>query len=353
MKPIPFPPPPENDPVGQAAAEWVLRLDRGLTAAEQDAYSQWLAADPRHGEAIAEHRWGWDELDRLAGIQDSVHALPDPDLLRPAPSERVVRYWPQLLATAAAVILAAVVWWPRPAPVVLPPVPAVAPSYALAAPIEERTLADGSVVTLNRGAQIDLAFTAGERRVKLLRGEASFAVAKNPARPFIVSAGGVDVRAVGTVFNVRLGNHDVEVVVAEGKVGVRGPVAAAASAAAGENLPPPAEVLLTASQQVVVPIESAAPVTAVATLDEAEIARRLAWQPRLLDFTDTAMADIVAEFNRRNVVQLRLADARLEAMRLSATIRSDNVEGFVRLMESDFGLRAEWRGEAEIALHRK
>jgi ferric-dicitrate binding protein FerR (iron transport regulator) len=41
----------------------VLRLDRGLTAVEQDAYSQWRAADLRHGEAIARHRWGWDELD--------------------------------------------------------------------------------------------------------------------------------------------------------------------------------------------------------------------------------------------------------------------------------------------------
>lgn len=350
MKPIPSPPP-ENDPVGQAAAEWVLRLERGLTAAEQDAYSQWLAADPRHGEAVAEHRWGWDELDRLAGIQDSVHALPDPDLLRPAPRARVVSYWPQLLAAAAAVIVAAVVWWPRPAPLVPPPVSAVAPSYALAAPIEERTLGDGSVVTLNRGAQIDIAYTAGERRVKLLRGEASFAVAKNPARPFIVAAGGVDVRAVGTVFNVRLGNNDVEVVVAEGKVGVRAPATDGASTAHAPASA--AEVLLTANQQVVVPIESVAPVSAVATLEAAEIERRLAWQPRLLDFTDAPMVDIVAEFNRRNVVRLRLADPRLEAMRLSATIRSDNVEGFVRLMESDFGLRAEWRGETEIALHRK
>jgi hypothetical protein len=30
------------------------------------------------------------------------------------------------------------------------------------------------------------------------------------------------------------------------------------------------------------------------------------------------------------------------------TFRSDNVEGFVRLMASNFGMRAERRGEAEI-----
>jgi ferric-dicitrate binding protein FerR (iron transport regulator) len=42
-------------------------------------------------------------------------------------------------------------------------------------------------------------------------------------------------------------------------------------------------------------------------------------------------------------------DALLADMRLSATFRSDNVEGFVRLMESNFDLRAEWRG-SEIVL---
>lgn len=75
--------PEETDPVAQAAAAWMLRHDRGLTAAEQDEFSQWLAADPRHPAAWAEHRWGWEELDRLAGMQSSVHAVPDPDLLSP------------------------------------------------------------------------------------------------------------------------------------------------------------------------------------------------------------------------------------------------------------------------------
>jgi hypothetical protein len=46
--------------IERTAAEWVLRRDRGLTAQEQDELSQWLAADPRHGEALALQRWGWD-----------------------------------------------------------------------------------------------------------------------------------------------------------------------------------------------------------------------------------------------------------------------------------------------------
>ncbi|MBA4136724.1 MAG: hypothetical protein C0518_05350 [Opitutus sp.] len=332
------------DPIAHAAAEWTLRLDRGLTAAEQDDYTQWLAADPRHRDAIAEQRWGWDELDRLAGMQDSVHAVPDPDLLAPPVRRRasVVLFWPQLLALAAAVALGAFVWWPRETTELV----AANPSYALAAPIEERALEDGSVVALNRGAVLETHFTPGERRVHLVRGEANFTVAKNSARPFVVHANGVNIRAVGTAFNVRLDPKSVEVLVTEGKVQVTPPAASAGSSA-------PEIPLLEAGHRTVVRFEPAAPLPQVVPVNESELERALAWQPRLLDFTDASMSAIVSEFNRRNPVRLVLADPALEQLRLSASFRSDNVEGFVRLMESDFGMRAEWRGETEIALRRK
>ncbi|MBI2513952.1 MAG: FecR domain-containing protein [Opitutae bacterium] len=343
-------PAPENSPdVARAAAEWVLRLDRGLTPAEQDAYTQWLAADSRHREALAEHRWGWDEFDRLAGIQDSVHARPDPDLLAPPPPVRGrrLRFLPHVVTLAAAAAVAVVFWWPPASGTREPSVPA--PSYALAAPIEERLLEDGSVVALNRGAVLETAFTAAERRVRLLRGEANFTVAKNPARPFIVNAGGVDVRAVGTVFNVRLGHAEVEVVVTEGKVGVQRPSDSAVASAEAQ----PAPTYLVANERAVVQLGGLAGPALVSKLGPTELDRRLAWQPRLLDFTDQPLEEIVAEFNRRNSVRLVLADPTLESLRLTASFRSDNVEGFVRLMESDFGMQAEWRGEMEIALRRK
>lgn len=354
----------DADPLAQAAASWVLRLDRGLTAEEQDAYSQWLAADSRHREAIALHRWGWDELDRLAGIQTTVHALPDPDLLRPRrPVSRLLRFWPQLSAgIAAALMLAPLGWWADSGSGSATEL-RTEPSYALAAPIQERVLDDGSTVILNRGAVIETAFTAGLRQVRLLRGEANFIVAKDAQRAFIVSAGEVDVRAVGTVFNVRLGNNDVEVLVSHGQVGVSsrsGLNEADARAAEASTAPPrdsvrAGEVLLGANQRVVLPLAPPRmPTTvAVATVEEGELERKLAWQPRMLDFTDAPMSSIVSEFNRRNAVRLVLADPTLDQIRLSATFRSDNVEGFLRLMESDFGLRATWRSEAEVVLSRR
>jgi transmembrane sensor len=58
----------------------------------------------------------------------------------------------------------------------------------------------------------------------------------------------------------------------------------------------------------------------------------------------------VAAFNRRNAVQLVVIDPELAAVRVSASLRSDNVDGFVRLLEAGFGARAERRGDAEILL---
>ena len=336
----------------QAATEWTLRHDRGLTATEQDEFSVWLAADARHRTAWAEARWGWDEFDRLAGLQSSVHAVPDPDLLLPGhlaparsrPLAPLVRFALPLLA-AAVVVLAFILWTKPPAGVADPVRPSAPASIAL---IEQRELDDGSTLTLNRGAVVTEHFTPGERRMRLERGEAHFTVAKDASRPFIVEAGGVAVRAVGTAFNVRLDPSRVEVLVTEGKVQVDDAVRGGSLLGAIVDGQPP---VLGAGKSVSVALApSAAP--QVVTVSEAEIAQQLAWQPRLLDFTDAALEDIVAAFNRHNPVHLTLGDDALRAMRLSATFRSDNVEGFVRLMESDFGLRAEWRDEQHIVLHR-
>lgn len=336
----------DSDPIAQAAAAWVLKHDRGLTAVEQDEFSQWLATSDTHRQAYAEARWGWEELDRIAGLQTSLHALPDPDLLAPQrwwtrPAVRRVA-WP-VLALAAACAVGLTVFTFKPAAPV--PMDGPVPSIAL---IEQRILADGSTVQLNRGSVLAENYTAAERRVRLERGEAHFTVVKDAARPFIVEAAGVAVRAVGTAFNVRLESTAVEVLVTEGRVEVN-------DVSRGQSLLGPerdgAAPLLTAGQSARVDL---APTTVprVATVSAAQIEEQLAWQPRLLDFTNAPMPEIVAAFNRGNPVRLSLGEAGLRDMRLSATFRSDNVEGFVRLMESDFGLRAEWHGGGEIVLRR-
>lgn len=353
--PVPSLPPEER--VAREAAAWVLRGDRGLTAPEQDEFSAWLARDPRHGAELARHRRHWQRLDALAAWMPEHSTQPNPDLLAP-PLRRLRRAALVLVPLAAAAGLALALWLPQPAST---PAPAGIPGSAmrLADSPNQRVLEDGSIIELNRNAAVRVAYSASERRVVLLRGEAHFAVESEKERPFVVQVQGVDVRAVGTAFNVRVGLGVVEVLVTEGKVAVarRPATTSLAPTGARERSAPPAgphEPLseIGARQRAVISLTLEAPPPQIATLTPGEIERVLAWQHRLLDFTAAPLSEIVAEFNRRNVVQLVIVDPELAVLRVSAAFRSDNIDGFVRLLEAGFGARAERRGEAEIVLRR-
>lgn len=335
----------ENPEIEREAANWTLRLDRGLTAEEQDAYSHWLAEDSRHQEAIALYRWGWDEFDRLAGLQTTQNAQVDPDLLAPgnrfARKSRVLKVLFTALPLAASIMIVAALFWSRDSP--------ESSSFAsksaieLIAPMKQKTLEDGSTIELNRGTVVNTEYTAKLRRVILVRGEANFNVAKDPNRPFVVNVAGVDVRAVGTQFNVRLSSDTVDVIVSEGIVSLSSPDLF------GEDNRTVEQPLLTVGHRAVMTLGDM-PKLSVTELSPSEIDHELRWQPRMFDFDDMPLSQVVWEFNNRNDVQLVLGDASLENIHLSQIFRSDNVEGFVRLMEKNFEMRAEWRGSSEIVL---
>lgn len=343
------------EPIAHAAAAWVLKCDRGLTAEEQDAFSEWLASDPRHGEQLARHRRHWDRLETLAQWRPEHSTRPNPDLLAP-PRGKMVRFLPAAAVMAAAAAVG-VFFISRPPMAV--PVGAVAMSGVTApapgaASATQQVLTDGTVVELNAGAVLTAHFTDSERRVRLAKGEAHFTVMKNAARPFVVMAQGMEVLAVGTAFNVRLDAAVVEVLVTEGRVSVSEDSAPVTSAQAVEPAVARAPLVpsLEAGQRAVVSLAVRSEAPKIATLTPGEIERVLAWQHRMLEFTAAPLAEIVAEFNRRNVVQLVVVDPALAAVPISASFRSDNIEGFVRLVEMGFGARAERRGESEIRLHR-
>lgn len=325
-----------NAAIDDAAAAWVARCDRGLTPAQQDEFLQWLAADPRHGDRLARHQRGWNQLARLALWRPEHAAEPNPDVLAPPPpaarwrAARLLR-WAVPLTLAAAAAVAFGLFFPRRT---APPseVAATEPGY------RQQVLDDGTLVELNHGAQFTVAYSPHERRVRLVRGEALFTVAHNPVRPFIVAAGGVTVRAVGTAFNVRLGADDVGVLVTEGRVQIDRPA---------QPLAEPA--LLMAGEHLILPFVGEPP--AAVPISREEIERALIWQPRLLEFSSTPLAEVAAEFNRRNRVQLVIADEALRALPIGASFRSDNIDGFVRLLEASFGVEVE-RSAGTITLRR-
>lgn len=346
--------------IDREAAEWLVKRDRGLTPAEQDAYFQWMAADSRHGERLAWHRRTWSELDALAQWRPEHSPEPNPDLLAclaasTAGASTTNRGWwrwrrlAPLLALAAAVAIL-LVWRSTVAPIpVVSPVAQTTKALEVAVGYERRVLNDGSVVELNRGASLSVEYTPGERRVWLHAGEALFTVSPDPARPFIVRAAGVGVRAVGTAFNVRLGDNALDVLVTHGRVRVLGLEAGSGPSAdhAGAPATPPE---LGAGQRMLVSLGSTRAPAVIESLGDAEIARELAWKPQLLEFDSVPLGEVVAQFNRHGGVQLIIADPALADLPIVASFRSDNVEGFLRLLVRTSGVVVT-RGPDGIVLH--
>jgi transmembrane sensor len=350
---------PTTNAIEAEASRWLFRRDRGLTPSEQDEFLQWRQEDPRHAEAFARHEAVLGRMMRLGDWKPLLAADPNPDLFAPPqrfPS-RIRRSLYAVSAVAAALALGFTVW--RSAYPIT-----VRPSESAVAYLrmnERQVLSDGSLVELKDGSRIDVAYSGTERRVKLVDGEAHFTVAKNPHRPFIVEANGVAVRAVGTMFNVRLDTDAVEVLVTEGRVQVSAdPRDASTAAPTATSVSPVASIptpqTLNAGQRTLVALTSAPMTPAVVTMTPAQVKAALSWQVPRLQFDETPLAEAIAEFNRHmagnSSQRLVLGDPALATLPIGGTFRVDNVEGFVRLLEYTLEIHATPGPKGEVVLTR-
>jgi len=135
------------------------------------------------------------------------------------PENKVVqlgrRSWLKYVAAAAILIVGSFMVWNN--------LNVPTESIATIENTEEVRLADNTEVSINRGSHFNYpnSFSDNERKVEL-KGEAFFDVAKNPEKPFIIQTGNLQVRVLGTSFNIRnYDNEDLaEVTVKSGKVEV-------------------------------------------------------------------------------------------------------------------------------------
>ena len=338
---------PSNAAIEGAAIAWLTERDDGFSPAREREFAQWLRTDPRHAATVARLEQTLGLLGELPAFRTQLNnafdraapIVPFPPITPPA-VVRSARRRPRVFAgigLAAALALGSFLGWHALRP------PATIHYTTTVAGYERARLDDGSTLELNAASAARVQFTAAERRVELTNGEAHFAVAHDTARPFIVNAGGIAVRAVGTAFNVRYTDAGaIEVTVTEGKVraGQSGPASSSA-----ESAP-----LVSAGQRMVLPRH--APPPTVEQVDPAALRAALAWQSRLADFAEAPLADVIARFNTRSRIHLFLADETLADRRIGGTFALDESEAFVRLLERDGEIIGERRGETEIHLRR-
>jgi transmembrane sensor len=359
-----------NQRTDLTAAEWAVRLnERALTAQEQTELDQWLDADIRHRGALLRARAVWADLDRLSALagptllssrgdgarnpvsesaRQEIVGIPHSPLLEdrqpshsPPPSPQALRAGKKLAASserggenslrlfrnrrrfvasgvAALFLGAAGMWW----------VEWRDQTYvSKLGQIRQVKLSDGSRMVLNTASEATVRFDKARREIELTTGEGLFQVAKDPARPFVVRAGFVSVRAVGTVFAVRTTGQSVDVTVTEGVVELvdnstsRGGVIR--RIAANER----ATIMETSHVQ-------------VQSMPHAEAERRLAWRDGMVDFAGEPLTTAVEEINRHNHRQIVVDDPTLASRPVVGMFRATDPDNFAMTVATALGAQS-------------
>lgn len=297
----------ERRAAARAAADaWLARRHSGRwTAADAAALAAWQAADPRHAAAWRDATALWQELGGLRRLAaDELRALRRPR--RPA-------LWLPLAALAGGLLLAL--------PLALPG--SLSASQTVATARGERrtlTLPDGSGLTLDAASRVAIDYGPTCRCLRLLAGNALFAVSHGDPRPFAVRSAGGEVRDIGTEFVVDRSGERSTVAVLTGLVEVRPDGQPARRLQAGEAL----------------------------ALDGspagAEAATLAAWRKGELVFSDAPLAEVLGAFQRHHALVVEI-DSRLANIRLSGRFASADLDGLLALLQRAWPVSVQRQGE--------
>jgi transmembrane sensor len=315
-------------PQASAASEWFARIRSGeLDAASAQEWAA-FAAEPHNELALEQREAAWalsaDLADRPA--IGALLAEADRQLAGKgsAPGRRpgTPRLWAWAAAASVAVLALGLLLLQRGR--------AVVEDYSTAVG-EQRvvTLADQSAITLNTGSSVRVSYSRGLRRVDLVRGEALFTVAKNPARPFEVHALRGVTTAVGTQFDVQLGADAATVSVLEGAVTVAAG-SGATPVAAGEVVAYGADGRVSAPRP-------------------ANVTRIRGWVSRRIVFSDEPLAQALEDYNRYSTAPIVLADPALGLRHINGVFRIGDEQAFLGALEQGLQLKAT-RSDAQIVL---
>lgn len=329
----------------EQAAFWCLSLAEGeLGEADRAAFDGWVA-DPENAKAFEDAARVWNTADAAAEMPELIHmrsaAL---ESFRHANqrrwTKRIQPRWYWISALAASLVIA-----------VFTASMLFTPTKVYRTGIGERQiamLADGSKLSLDADTEVDVKLGRDRRELILVRGRAKFDVAKDPLRPFTVTAGEKMVVATGTSFSVELINRQVHVLLYEGHVAVLdgkehkpvGQRAVARTSATADQALTPGKELVTAAD-----------VAAAATINDADLPRSLSWEAGQLSFDDEPLASAVARMNRYSREKLVVGDAVAANARVNGVFTAGDTDAFLEGLTALNVVRLDRRGD-EITIRR-
>ena len=339
--------------IEREALHWIERTeDPDFTDEEGDAFRVWYAASE-------ENRSAYDGFLTTIGAVRAAHETGAPDLpSSPLSSsdESASFPWPHIAGMAAVLTLCVGIGlW-----AVLSGGLQEGIRYASAVG-EQRvvTLDDGSVVTLNTASEIRVYYSERRRRVDLVKGQAAFDVASDPARPFQTYTDEGMIFVLGTVYDVRLREGETVFTLVEGSALVGDREAAEGwrrwRARVDDGHMPRDVVMLAPGEQVrALQAETLSGVT-LSEVTAANVDHAMLWKQGLVVFNDVSLAAALEEMNRYSRTRLTLADdAGLRALSISGRFDAGDPQAFAENLQFIFpDLKAVAEGETEIRLERR
>jgi len=253
----------DRDLIMDEAAIWHIASARDDM--DWDSFTAWLEASP-------DHRAAYDEI-ALSDAMLAYHApmlradFADPVVEAPPPVRRNWQVWG---GVAMAASLAAIVAVPM-------ALRDDARTYATTGTSQTIALADGSRIELAPRSRLTV--KDGETRIAL-EGGAYFSIKHDPSRALVVNAGPVEVRDIGTQFDVQADKGSARIGVSEGRVQV-----SSSQFARSVDLPHGRALAFDAAQGSI----------AVRNIDTTEVG---SWRAGRLTFSDTPLALVAKDLSR-------------------------------------------------------
>lgn len=294
-----------DDRVLEAAASWVARLQSDdATAADRQAFDRWIAEHPDHRAAYDELRALWSDLEEVPIAKARLGQL------RAQRRRRVGGFAVLCLAAGVAMLSFVTPYGDR----------WRADYYTGVGEVRHITLEDGTKVDLNTDTALTVHYEQGQRRVRLLRGEAFFDVAKNPLRPFVVEDNALSATALGTRYSVGSvgAGFAADVQVEEGHVQVK---------AAGQN------AVLGAGEAATIDRQGRL------SLSKADIAAGTAWRDGKLIFSRRPLRQVLATLERYRHGRILLLDAEAGDLEVSGIFDLADTDDALHVLEASLPLR--------------
>jgi ferric-dicitrate binding protein FerR (iron transport regulator) len=341
---------------------------------------EWLGQNPENQLFFLEHVQAWrlsgsishgsgnDTQDALATLRKRIeNAAPQQPVVQ---KKRMLTVGTALLKYAAVFILVFVlggvsaffVFRARSAEMLHPR------AYQVVTPNGTRseiTLADGTRVWLNAGSTLSYTENYNVKRRQVdLSGEAYFSVAKDKTRPFVVKSGGLEIRALGTAFNVKAypSENQLTATLVEGSIKVEG---RSRTGRFSYTLQPSQNITLLTSEKPERRNKNLQRVTPEPLPEKREIRNiekvvvennvntmlYTSWKDRRWVIEQQQFASFALMLERRYSVNIAYNPDEMKGISFTGTIENETLEQVIHIMQLSAPLKYKFgKGEVEISL---